>query len=222
MPRRSSSVAGAGSGIPPCSESATPPFPSGSGEQLMRATSSASTAAHTPTTSPSASIAPSSWKCTRSTGRPWMRASARATRSKAARLRSRTRAESRARPSRARIDFKVRSAGRRARPSSATQRASSAPRATRRVRMRIGPTPSAAWARRTAGAGAPTSSSAPSSMLPAAPEKQSKWRTRTPPPLDAVDERGDVRGSEAVVDVHDRHVRGARVQHREQRRDTTQ
>ena len=62
-------------------------------------------------------------------------------------------------------------------------------------------------------------------MFPAAPEKQSKCRhARAPQRRDsgAVDERRDVRGSEAIVDVHHRDVRGARVQHREQRRDTAE
>ena len=78
-PLSSSSVAGAGSGRLPCA-AFTNPRPIGSGEQITRSTCSDSSASATPTISPMASIAPTSWKCTRSGGMSWIRPSAIASR----------------------------------------------------------------------------------------------------------------------------------------------
>ena len=78
-PRSSSSVAGAGSGSVPWAAS-TKPRPIGSGEHSTCSTFSDSSASATPTTSPIASIAPTSWKCTRSGSMPWILPSAMARR----------------------------------------------------------------------------------------------------------------------------------------------
>ncbi len=89
-PSSSFSVAGAGSGSRPWS-ARTKPRPTGSGEQTTRSMPRLSSASATPHTSPSASTAPTSWKCTRSGVVPWMRASACARRSKACCARAVTR-----------------------------------------------------------------------------------------------------------------------------------
>ena len=68
-PRSSTAVAGAGTGIMPCSERTTP-RPSRSGEEYTSAIDSDRSPSSVPTMSTRASAAPTSWKCTRSRVEP--------------------------------------------------------------------------------------------------------------------------------------------------------
>lgn len=69
MSRSMSAVAGAGTGSMPCAQR-TWPKPVRTGETTILSGASMSSSQLTPTTSATASIAPTSWKCTSPTSRP--------------------------------------------------------------------------------------------------------------------------------------------------------
>ena len=81
-------VAGAGTGKSPCADCTIPP-PTLSGEQTMRSAPTHSSANTAPTMSMMESRAPTSWRCTCSTGIWWIAASATASRWNSAFARSR-------------------------------------------------------------------------------------------------------------------------------------
>jgi len=70
IPRSNSKAAGAGSGRRPCSVS-TLPSPSATGEAVTRSIPRRARPIAAPVTSTIASTAPTSWKCTCSSGTPW-------------------------------------------------------------------------------------------------------------------------------------------------------
>ena len=76
-PLRRMAVAGAGTGRTPWAH-LTWPYPVLSGEATILSALSLSMSRHVPTTSATASMAPTSWKWTSSTGLPWTSASAEA------------------------------------------------------------------------------------------------------------------------------------------------
>ena len=185
-------------------------FPTGSGEQITRSIPSDSSASATPTTSPIASTAPTSWKCTCSGSIPWMRPSACASRSKAFWARVRGRSSSPAASIWSRIEDQCR-CGCPGAPLTVTVFA-------------VIPCRSAV----------PSSSSRPSTSSPERSTSRAGVEQRAQQHVpghagDAVDVEDPahadclairaaiVPGAEPVVDVHDRDPRRARRQHRQQR-----
>ena len=208
-PRSSSSVAGAGSGSRPCAAS-TKPRPTGSGEHTTRSMPSDSSASATPSTSPTASTAPTSWKCTRSGSTPWILPSACASRRNVSCARSR---------------------GRSARPGGVDLVADRRPVAVRRL---AGPVTITCVAPIPCRSVRETSSARPvDRQLDARARVEQRAEQHVArDAADAVDvehpghsprdPRRDRARAEAVVDVHDRDARRARREHREQRGDAAE
>ena len=102
MPRSRRSVAGAGTGSTPWAHLTVPP-PTLTGEQTTRSGASVSISRHTPSTSATASMLPSSWKWMFSISCPWTAVSAAARLSKTASASARTFSDTGAAASSARI-----------------------------------------------------------------------------------------------------------------------
>lgn len=166
--RSSSSTAGTGTGSVPWAVCAVPP-PSVIGPQAISVTPSAAKPATVPTMSAMLSRAPTSWKCTSSTGTPCTRPSARANRQKTAMACSATPAGSSARSRSPRISLRWRAGLSGADVTIAWVARKPARRTSwLAIEIRWG-RPNASTALWITDSGAPASKQAPSSMSPLMP-----------------------------------------------------